>query len=54
MYLNHDRLASTYISPVNGFFQTGDAAYRDEDGHYWICGRTDDILNVSGIYLFII
>ena len=43
---NHERYCSTYLK--NGYYVTGDGAIRDEDGDYWITGRIDDVLNVSG------
>lgn len=45
---NHERFIETYFSQVAGCYSTGDGAKRDEDGHYWITGRVDDVLNVSG------
>ncbi len=45
---DHQRLIDTYFSQYEGFYFTGDGAYRDEDGYYWITGRVDDVLNVSG------
>ncbi|KAL8449805.1 hypothetical protein Emed_002768 [Eimeria media] len=44
----HKRLVNTYLQPYPGYYFTGDGAYRDMDGHYWITGRVDDTLNVSG------
>ncbi|XP_026193941.1 acetyl-coenzyme A synthetase [Cyclospora cayetanensis] len=44
----HKRLVNTYLQPYPGYYFTGDGAYRDADGHYWITGRVDDTLNVSG------
>lgn len=44
----HKRLLNTYLQPYPGYYFTGDGAYRDADGHYWITGRVDDTLNVSG------
>ncbi|KAL8437240.1 hypothetical protein Efla_006733 [Eimeria flavescens] len=44
----HKRLVNTYYQPYPGYYFTGDGAYRDIDGHYWITGRVDDTLNVSG------
>ncbi|KAL8433124.1 hypothetical protein ACSSS7_004101 [Eimeria intestinalis] len=44
----HKRLVNTYLQPYPGYYFTGDGAYRDVDGHYWITGRVDDTLNVSG------
>ena len=43
---DHQRYCETYFA--NGYYITGDGARRDEDGDYWITGRTDDVLNVSG------
>jgi len=48
VYKNHDRFEETYFSQVPGTFFTGDGCRRDEDGYYWITGRIDDVLNVSG------
>ena len=48
LYGDHDRFAETYFSAYPGYYTTGDGARRDEDGYYWITGRTDDVLNVSG------
>ncbi len=48
VYGDHERFYSTYFSTFKGFYFTGDGARRDEDGHYWITGRVDDVLNVSG------
>ncbi|CAG9537555.1 unnamed protein product [Cercopithifilaria johnstoni] len=45
---DHGRFISTYFSPYPGFFFTGDGARRDADGYYWITGRIDDLMNVSG------
>nr|XP_027195364.1 acetyl-coenzyme A synthetase, cytoplasmic-like isoform X2 [Dermatophagoides pteronyssinus] len=45
---DHERFESTYFERFPGYYFTGDAAYRDSDGYYWITGRTDDLLNVSG------
>ncbi|SBS87031.1 acetyl-CoA synthetase, putative [Plasmodium malariae] len=45
---NHNRLIKTYFSMCPNYYFTGDGAYRDEDGYYWISGRIDDTLNVSG------
>jgi len=45
---DHERFAQTYFSTVPGCYFTGDGARRDEDGYYWITGRVDDVLNVSG------
>ncbi|MBC6904298.1 acetate--CoA ligase [Saccharophagus sp. K07] len=48
VYGDHDRLVQTYFSTYPGYYFTGDGARRDEDGYYWITGRVDDVLNVSG------
>ena len=48
VYGNHQRLIDTYFSQYPGYYFTGDGARRDEDGYYWITGRVDDVLNVSG------
>jgi acetyl-CoA synthetase len=48
IYGDHPRFIETYFSTVEGSYFTGDGARRDEDGYYWITGRVDDVLNVSG------
>lgn len=48
VYRNHQRCIETYFSSFPGYYEAGDAARRDKDGYYWITGRTDDVLNVSG------
>jgi len=48
VYGDHDRFVETYFSAYPGYYTTGDGCRRDEDGYYWITGRTDDVLNVSG------
>ena len=48
VYGNHQRLIDAYFSQYPGYYFTGDGARRDEDGYYWITGRVDDVLNVSG------
>ena len=48
IYGDHERLVSTYFSQYPGYYFTGDGARRDEEGYYWITGRVDDVLNVSG------
>ncbi len=48
VYGDHDRCIQTYYSTYPGYYFTGDGARRDEDGYYWITGRVDDVLNVSG------
>jgi len=48
IYGDHERFGQTYFSTVPDCYFTGDGARRDEDGYYWITGRVDDVLNVSG------
>ncbi|MFQ6677470.1 MAG: acetate--CoA ligase [Fidelibacterota bacterium] len=48
LYGDHKRFFETYFSQFPGYYFTGDGARRDEDGYYWITGRVDDVLNVSG------
>ena len=48
LYGDHARFVETYFSAFEGSYFTGDGARRDEDGYYWITGRVDDVLNVSG------
>ena len=48
VYGDHQRLLDTYFSTYSGYYFTGDGARRDADGDYWITGRMDDVLNVSG------
>ena len=48
VYGDHQRFIDTYFSTYPGMYFTGDGARRDEDGYYWITGRVDDVLNVSG------
>jgi len=45
---DHGRFVKTYLRPFNGYYITGDGCRRDEDGYYWITGRVDDVINVSG------
>ena len=45
---DHERFVQTYFSTFKGLYFTGDGARRDEDGYYWITGRVDDVINVSG------
>ncbi|MBA4500921.1 acetate--CoA ligase [Marinobacterium marinum] len=45
---DHERFIQTYFSSFKGVYTTGDGARRDEDGYYWITGRVDDVINVSG------
>ncbi len=48
VYGDHDRFIETYFKTYPGYYTTGDGARRDEDGYYWITGRVDDVINVSG------
>ena len=48
VYGDHDRFIDTYFSQVPGMYFSGDGAKRDEDGYFWIIGRIDDVINVSG------
>jgi len=48
IYGDHDRFESTYFQQYKGYYFTGDGCRRDEDGYYWITGRVDDVINVSG------
>lgn len=48
IYGDHERFRQTYFAQFPGYYLTGDGASRDEDGYYWITGRVDDVLNVSG------
>ena len=48
VYGDHDRFVQTYFSDHKGYYFTGDGCRRDADGYYWITGRVDDVLNVSG------
>ena len=48
VYGDHQRVVDTYYSQYEGFYFTGDGARRDADGYYWITGRVDDVMNVSG------
>ena len=48
VYGNHQRLLDNYFAQYAGYYFTGDGARRDADGYYWITGRVDDVLNVSG------
>jgi acetyl-CoA synthetase len=45
---DHERFMQTYLSMYPGYYFTGDGCRRDEDGYYWITGRVDDVINVSG------
>jgi acetyl-CoA synthetase len=48
VFRDHDRFVQTYFSTYEGKYFTGDGCRRDEDGYYWITGRVDDVINVSG------
>jgi acetyl-CoA synthetase len=48
IYGDHERFVATYFTQYKGYYFSGDGCRRDEDGYYWITGRVDDVLNVSG------
>ncbi|KLN95492.1 acetate--CoA ligase [Moellerella wisconsensis] len=48
LYGDHDRFEQTYFSTFKGMYFSGDGARRDDEGYYWITGRVDDVLNISG------
>ncbi|MBT4498907.1 MAG: acetate--CoA ligase [Gemmatimonadetes bacterium] len=48
LYGDHDRFQTTYFQQYKGYYFTGDGTTRDEDGDYWVTGRVDDVINVSG------
>jgi acetyl-CoA synthetase len=48
VYGDHERFVQTYFSTYKGKYFSGDGCRRDEDGYYWITGRVDDVINVSG------
>jgi acetyl-CoA synthetase len=48
LYGDHERFKETYFTMYPGYYFSGDGARRDEDGYYWITGRMDDVINVSG------
>ncbi|MDG2119475.1 MAG: acetate--CoA ligase [Gammaproteobacteria bacterium] len=48
VYGDHQRCVDTYFTTYPGYYFTGDSARRDSDGHYWVTGRVDDVINVSG------
>jgi acetyl-CoA synthetase len=48
VYGDHERYMDTYFRPYKGYYFTGDGATRDKDGYFWIRGRVDDVINVSG------
>jgi acetyl-CoA synthetase len=45
---DHARYETTYFAPFKGFYFSGDGCRRDKDGYYWLTGRVDDVINVSG------
>ena len=48
VYGDHQRCVDTYFTTYKGYYFTGDSAHRDADGYYWVTGRVDDVINVSG------
>jgi len=48
VYGDHQRFLDVYLKPYPGYYLTGDGCVRDSDGYYWITGRVDDVINVSG------
>ena len=48
IYGDHQRCIDTYFKAYPGYYFTGDSAHRDEDGYFWVTGRVDDVINVSG------
>jgi acetyl-CoA synthetase len=48
IYGNHERFIDTYFRSIPGVYLTGDQAYQDDDGYFWISGRSDDVIKVSG------
>jgi len=48
LFNDHEKYKDTYFSKFSGYYLAGDEAYKDEDGYFWIVGRVDDVLNVSG------
>jgi acetyl-CoA synthetase len=48
IYGDHERFIETYFKKFPGYYFAGDGAHRDTDGYYWITGRVDDVINVSG------
>merc|ERR1712054_639373 len=48
VYGDHQRYLNTYMTAYPGYYFTGDGCKRDKDGYYWITGRVDDVINVSG------
>ncbi|BFI33724.1 hypothetical protein AXG93_1793s1250 [Marchantia polymorpha subsp. ruderalis] len=48
LFGDHPRYETTYFAPFKGFYFSGDGCHRDKDGYYWLTGRVDDVINVSG------
>lgn len=48
LFGDHDRYETTYFKPFKGYYFSGDGCNRDKDGYYWLTGRVDDVINVSG------
>lgn len=48
LWQNHERFEAGYLAPYPGYYFTGDGGYRDEEGHFFITGRIDDVINVAG------
>jgi acetyl-CoA synthetase len=48
IFRDPERFKETYFSKFPGYYNTGDGARRDQDGYYWLMGRIDDVINVSG------
>ncbi|XP_068665385.1 acetyl-coenzyme A synthetase, chloroplastic/glyoxysomal-like [Aristolochia californica] len=48
LYGDHERYETTYFKPFSGYYFSGDGCSRDKDGYYWLTGRVDDVINVSG------
>ena len=48
LWEGHDRYVNTYWNVISGYYYTGDAAYKDEDGYIWFVGRTDEVIKISG------
>ena len=54
VYNDHDRFEKVYFSKFPACYVPGDGCYRDKDGYYWITGRIDDMMNVSGTVCIIV
>ena len=50
LWNDHERFEEVYFSQFDGYYVAGDGSTRDEDGYYWVTGRVDDVLLVSGEY----